>query len=61
MPIGGRDFTLNTRRFGTAKRLGQDMNLDDNLFNLSIFKSFKLLYPINLYLTFGSAKPTGAK
>jgi len=47
-----------TRRFGTAKRLRQIMDLSDNQFNLGIFKSFKLLYPIKHSLSFGSAKPT---
>jgi len=37
-------------RFGTASY---------SSFNLCTFMILKLLYPIQLYLTFGSAKPTG--
>ncbi len=47
------------RRFGTAKRLRQIRDLNDSSFNLCTFMILKLLYPIQLYLTFGSAKPTG--
>jgi|GEM_PF-2023951 len=66
MPSGVIDlkekyFTLNTRRFGTAKRLGQETTLKEGYFNQSIFGSFNLLIPIQYILTFGSAKPTGAK
>jgi len=50
----------NTRRFGTAKRLKQIMNLSKGCFSHNTIKDLKLLNPIQYILTFGSAKPTGA-
>ncbi|MBN2826067.1 MAG: hypothetical protein JXQ76_12125 [Campylobacterales bacterium] len=52
---------VNNRRFGTAKRLKHDMTLSEGYFNQSIFGNFNLLIPLQYILTFGSAKPTGAK
>jgi len=51
-------FLRHFRRFGTAKRLKQDMNLKERYFSKTIFEDLKLLIPIEYILTFGSAKPT---
>ena len=47
-----------SRRFGTAKRLKQIMDLDDSGFNIGVFINLEDLYTIKYVLTFGSAKPT---
>jgi len=50
------EIRLNARRFGTAKRLKQLLNLIEEFFNQSIFRDFNLLIPIQYILTFGSVK-----
>jgi len=46
------------RRFGIAKRLKQIMDFIENFYINKNFMSFKFLYNIQYYLSFGSAKPT---
>ncbi|MEA2028338.1 MAG: hypothetical protein U9N49_05135 [Campylobacterota bacterium] len=54
-------FTLNTRRFDTAKRLKQITNLIEGIFCRYVHSDYEPLHCMKCHLSFGSAKPTQIK